>query len=285
MLYESIKEKKKSMHLTSACKALEVSKSGYLGWEKRKPKQTSDKQILGRIEKIAEEFEYYGYRRITKALSRQGMKVNHKKVLRLMRENGLTVRMKKFKPKTTNSNHSLPLFPNRTKDLKVNHVNQLWVADITYVPLQGIFLYLALLMDVFSRKIVGWQLGRDMSTDLCLDALERAFTARRGKLDGLIHHSDHGGQYLSKEYLARLQAKGILSSTGETGVAYDNAFAEALNKLVKYDEVYRGEYQSFEEAYTGIKKYVEVFNKKRLHSGIGYMPPNEFEKALKNSLI
>jgi len=189
MLYESIKEEKRSVRLSSACKALEVSKSGYLDWAKRKPKQTTvvDQKILSCMQKIAEEFGYYGYRRITKALRRQGIGVNHKKVLRLMRENGLTIKMKKFKPKTTNSNHSLPLFPNLAKDLELDRVNQLWVADITYVPLQDIFLYLALLTDVFSKKIVGWQLSRDIDTDLCLEALERAIASRRGvQLDGLV---------------------------------------------------------------------------------------------------
>lgn len=286
MLYETIKEEKCPMG--KACKALEVSKSGYLDWAKRKPRQTTakDKRVLSHIQKIAEEFSYYGYRRITKALHRQGIVVNHKKVQRMMRENGLTIKMKKFKPRTTTSNHSLQLFPNLAKELAVTRINQLWVTDITYVPLGAIFLYLALIMDVFSRKIVGWQLGRNMDTELCLDALKRAFASRRGTdLTGLIHHSDHGSQYLSHEYLAQLKTRGILSSTGETGVAYDNAFAEAVNKLVKYDEVYRAEYQSFEDAYLGIKKYVEVYNKKRLHSAIGYVPPDEFEKSLKNSLI
>ena len=198
-----------------------------------------------------------------------------------MRENGLTIKMKKFKPRTTVSDRSLQLYPNLAKGLALTHINQLWVADITYVPLDDIFLYLALLTDVFSRKIVGWQLARSMGTELCLGALGRAFASRKGmNLDGLIHHSDHGSQYLSNEYIARLRPVGIRSSTGETGVAYDNAFAEAVNKLVKYDEVYRSEYLSFEDAYTGIKKYVEVYNKRRLHSSIGYRPPDEFEKGL-----
>ncbi|MEW5997042.1 MAG: IS3 family transposase [Candidatus Micrarchaeota archaeon] len=288
MFYETIKEEKRSIALRPACRALGVSRSGYLDWEKRKPRQTSaeDQKILSHMQSIAEEFGYYGYRRITKALRRQGVVVNHKRVLRMMRENSLTIKMKKFKPRTTDSSHSLPSFPNLAKGLVVDHINQLWVADITYVPLDDIFLYLALLMDVFSRKIVGWQLGRNIDTELCLDALKRAFASRRGMdLGGLIHHSDHGSQYLSKEYISQLKNRGIQSSTGETGVAYDNAFAEAVNKLVKYDEVYRSKYESFEDAYLGIKKYVGVYNKKRLHSGIGYLPPDEFEKALKNSLI
>lgn len=269
--------------MVAACKTLDVSRTGYRKWVNRKPVQSApeDRRILHHMQKIAAEFDYYGYRRITKALGRQGLVANHKKVLRLMRENNLTIKMKQFKPRTTISDRSLPLFPNLAKELDVTRINQLWVADITYVPLDDIFLYLALLTDVFSRKIVGWQLARSMETKLCIDALERAFASRRGmRLDGLIHHSDHGSQYLSHEYFAKLQAMGIRSSTGETGVAYDNAFAEAVNKLVKYDEVYRSEYQSFEDAYIGIKKYVEVYNKKRLHSSIGYVPPDEFEKGL-----
>lgn len=283
MLYASIKEKTGNLPVVAACKTLDVSRTGYRKWVNRKPVQSApeDRRILRHMQKIAAEFDYYGYRRITKALGRQGLVANHKKVLRLMRENNLTIKMKQFKPRTTVSDRSLPLSPNLAKGLAVMRINQLWVADITYVPLDDIFLYLALLTDVFSRKIVGWQLGRGMGTELCLDALERAFASRKGmRLDGLIHHSDHGGQYLSQAYIARLKANGMLSSTGETGVAYDNAYAEAVNKLIKYDEIYRAEYQSFEDAYIGIKKYVEVYNKKRLHSSIGYMPPDEFEKGL-----
>lgn len=283
MLYTSIKEKIGTLPTVAACRSLDVSRTGYRKWVGRKPIQSApeDKRILRSIQKIAGEFDYYGYRRITKALGRQGLVANHKKVLRLMRENGLTIKMKKFKPRTTVSDHSSQLFPDLAKGLTLTHINQLWVADITYVPLDDIFLYLALLMDVFSRKIVGWQLGRNIDTGLCVDALKRGFASRKGmRLAGLIHHSDHGSQYLSHDYIARLKPMGILSSTGETGVAYDNAFAEAVNKLVKYDEVYRSEYQSFEEAYIGIKKYVEVYNKKRLHSSIGYRPPDEFEKGL-----
>jgi len=284
MLYTSIKEKVGNLPTAAACNTLDVSRDGYRKWVVRKPIQSTpeDRRILRSIQKIAGEFDYYGYRRITKALARQGLVANHKKVLRLMRENGLLIKMKKFKPRTTVSDRTLQLFPNLAKGLSLTRINQLWVADITYVPLDDIFLYLALLMDVFSRKIVGWQLGRNIDTELCVEALKRAFASRRGMpLDGLIHHTDHGSQYLSHEYIARLKPMGILSSTGETGVAYDNAFAEAVNKLVKYDEVYRSEYQSFEDAYIGIKKYVEVYNKKRLHSSIGYLPPDEFEKGLK----
>lgn len=283
MLYTSIKEKIGNLPTVAACKTLDVSRTGYLKWVDRKPTQSTpeDRRILRSIQKIAGEFDYYGYRRVTKALGRKGLVANHKKVLRLMRENGLTIKMKTFKPRTTVSDRSLQLFPDLAKGLALTHINQLWVADITYVPLDDIFLYLALLTDVFSRKIVGWQLGRNIDTDLCIEALKRAFASRKGmRLDGLIHHSDHGSQYLSHEYIAQLRPMGILSSTGETGVAYDNAFAEAVNKLVKYDEVYRSEYQSFEDAYIGIKKYVEVYNKKRLHSSIGYRPPDEFEKGL-----
>lgn len=283
MLYSSIKEKNGNLPTVAACNALDVSRDGFRKWVGRKPIQSTpeDRRILRHIQKIAGEFDYYGYRRITKALGRQGLIANHKKVLRLMRENGLTIKMKKFKPRTTVPASSPQLFPDLAKGLALTHINQLWVADITYVPLDDIFLYLALLMDVFSRKIVGWQLGRNIDTELCVDALKRAFASRKGmQLEGLIHHSDHGSQYLSHEYIARLRPMGILTSTGETGVAYDNAFAEAVNKLVKYDEVYRSEYQSFEDAYAGIKKYVEVYNKKRLHSSIGYRPPDEFEKGL-----
>ena len=286
MSYESIKETT-DVSLADACKTLNVSRSGYFDWAKRKPRQSppEDQRLIRQVQKISAEFNYYGYRRVTAALKRKKIRVNHKKVLRIMNEKGLTIKVKKFKPRTTNSNHSLPLFPNLTKGLNLTRLNEVWVADITYIELNDVFLYLALLTDIFSRKILGWQLGRRIDTRLCLDALERAFATRKGtSLNGLIHHSDHGVQYLSQDYLARLKTKGIVSSTGETGVAYDNAFAESLNKSVKYDEVYRSEYFTFEDVYLSIKKYVEVYNKKRLHSSIGYKPPDEFEKGLKNCL-
>lgn len=283
MFYKDIKEET-GLPLTVACKTLDVSRSGYLKWVKRNPVRPAagEQRIIRRVEKISAEFGYYGYRRITKALNRLIPPVNHKKVSRIMKEKGLTIKIRKFRPRTTNSNHSLPLYQDLAKDLTVTRINQLWVADITYIDMNGVFLYLALLEDVYSRKIVGWQLSRNIDAQLCLDALEMAFAVRKGTtLDGLIHHSDHGSQYLSKDYVGRLRAMGIRSSTGEVGVAYDNAFAEALNKSVKYDEVYPSEYLSFEDVYTSIKKYVEVYNKKRLHSSIGYKSPDEFEKGLK----
>lgn len=289
MFYETIKETPhdESLPLIAACKTVAVSRDGYLKWLKRKPKLSpaAEQKIIGQIEKISAEFSYYGYRRVTKELNRRGVSINYKKVRRIMKERSLTIKIKKFKPKTTSSNHSLELFPNRTKDLVVTRINQVWVADITYIDLNGVFLYLALLTDAYSRKCVGWQLGRHMDTSLCADALRMAFAVRRGMpLSGLFHHSDHGSQYLSHEYLAILKTKGIISSTGETGVAYDNPMAESMNKSVKYEEVYRSEYLTFEDAHMGIKKYLGVYNKKRLHSSIGYVPPDEFEKSLKNCL-
>lgn len=287
MLYETIKGKVDGLPLAVVCKTLDVSRSGYLAWADRKPAppDPAEQRLIRGVQRIAGEFSYYGYRRVAKALSRKMGPVNSKKVLRIMKDKGLTIKVRKFRPRTTQSDPALLLFPDLAKGLKVTHINQLWVADITYVDLNGIFLYLALLEDLFSRKIVGWQLSRNIDTRLCLDALKLAFRVRRGmSLNGLIHHSDHGKQYLSHAYLERLEVKGIKCSTGETGVAYDNAFAEALNKSVKYDEVYRSEYLSFEDVYRSIKKYVEVYNRKRLHSSIGYKPPNEFEKELKKSL-
>jgi putative transposase len=267
-----------------ACECLSISRSGYNKWMKRKQSDVSldpwGMEIRSEIQKIAVDFPRYGYRRMTVELQHRGYNVNHKRVLRLMREDNLLCIKRVFIPRTTDSNHNLRVYPNLSKDLEVTEVNQLWVADITYIRLEKEFIYLAVVMDRFSRKCIGWELSRDIDTQLTLNALERALKNRKDMdLSGLVHHSDQGVQYASKDYINRLKENNIQISMSRKGNPYDNAFAESFIKTLKYEEVYLQEYESFNDAYNNIKKFIEaVYNEKRLHSAIGYTTPNEYEK-------
>ena len=179
------------------------------------------------------------------------------------------------------------MYPNRTKNLKVTRLNQVWVADITYIGLQNEFVYLAVVMDRFSRKCIGWALSRQIDTQLCLDALKKALRSRkRLGLNGLIHHSDQGVQYASNDYIALLEKYGVKPSMSAKGYAYDNAHCESFIKTVKYNEVFLNEYLDFNDAYNNIKKFIEeVYNKKRLHSAIGYKPPAKFEREILKKIV
>jgi transposase InsO family protein len=276
-----------SLPKQKACKAFEVSKQGFYKWKKRECLPSSDDNVLEAMQEIALEFTKYGYRRLTKQLHRQGQQVNHKKVYRIMKGNNLLVRRKKFRPITTQSGHGLKVYPNLTKDLVVTRLNQLWVSDITYIYLPLGFAYLAAILDIFSRKCVGWCLGINIDAQLTLDALNVAIASRQHLgFSGLIHHSDRGVQYASQEYTNRLKELGILISMSGKGNAYDNAFAESFMKTLKVEEVYIKEYETFEDAYANIRYFIElVYNEKRLHSRIGYVPPAEFEAEILNRNI
>jgi len=273
-----------SLPKEKACKAFEVSKQGFYKWKKREPLPDSDDNVLESMMQIALEFPKYGYRRVTKALHRQGEQVNHKRVHRIMKENNLLVRRKKFRPVTTQSGHGLKVYPNLAKDLVVAKLNHLWVSDITYIYLPLGFAYLAAILDIFSRKCIGWCLGKNIDAQLTLDALDMAIASRQHLgLSELIHHSDRGVQYASQVYIDRLKEFGIVVSMSGKGNAYDNAFAESFMKTLKVEEVYINEYGTFEEAYANIKHFIElVYNEKRLHSSIGYVPPAEFEAEILN---
>ena len=270
-----------------ACKAFEVSKQGFYKWKNREPLPDSDGNVLEAMQQIALEFTKYGYRRMTKELHRQGERVNHKRVYRIMKANNLLVRRKKFRPITTQSGHGLEVYPNLAKDLVVTRLNQLWVSDITYIYLPLGFAYLAAILDIFSRKCVGWCLGINIDAQLTLDALNMAIASRQHLgFSGMIHHSDRGVQYASQEYTDRLKELGILISMSGKGNAYDNAFAESFMKTLKVEEVYIKEYETFEDAYANIKHFIDlVYNEKRLHSSIGYVPPAEFEAEILNKSV
>jgi transposase InsO family protein len=273
-----------SLPIKVACDAFGVSRQAFYEWKKREPPINDDEKVLAEIRSIVLDFPKYGYRRVERELRRRSFRVNHKRVRRIMRENGLLVRRKKFRPVTTKSDHGLPVYPNLAKGMIVTGFNQLWVADITYISLPREFVYLAAILDLFSRKCIGWALSRNIDAQLTLNALNMAITAReRMGFSGLIHHSDRGVQYASKAYAERLTEVGIRISMSDKGNAYDNAYAESFIKTLKAEEVYINEYETFDDAYINIKRFIElVYNQKRLHSSIGYLPPEEFEQEVLN---
>lgn len=271
------------LSLSQSCQALDVSRSGYYKWLKQPDGGPSDysedTDLRNEIQEIALEFPGYGYRRITVELRNRGYPVNHKRVLRLMRQDNLLCLKKKFKPVTTDSSHGLPVYPNLLKSATITGLNQVWASDITYVQLLHEHIYLAVILDLFSRKCIGWDLGRSLGSQLALNALNRALKDRwTESIHGLVHHSDQGVQYASNYYVDCLKRHKIKISMSRKGNPYDNAFAESFIKTLKFEEVYLNEYETFEVALKNIWNFIEkVYNKKRLHSALGYKSPDRFE--------
>lgn len=226
------------------------------------------------IERVLTEFPCYGYRRVTAALTRAGNTVNRKKIMRIMRETGLKQKRRTYKPRTTDSRHQLRTFPNLVKELVPSYPHHIWAGDITYVRLPGGFCYAAMLIDLFTRKVVGFAVALSMDESLvtaCLDMALRDGTPA-------FHHSDRGGQYCATEYVGKLEGLGIAVSMADTGVSVDNPYAESLNRTLKVEEVYLRDYRDFAEAKASIRSFiVDVYNTRRLHSSLGYLPPAEFE--------
>jgi len=239
-----------------------------------------DVELRDAIQRIALEFPSYGRPRITAALRRQGWRVNPKRVYRILREDNLLCLRKRKFVVTTNSSHGLTIYPNLARERVPNGIDQLWVADLTYVRLELEFVYLAVILDAFSRRVIGWALDRTLEDTLTLSALLMALKQRHPK-PGLVHHSDRGVQYASTDYTGLLQQHGIRISMSRTGNPYDNAKAESFIKTLKYEEVYRQEYRDLAEARVYIGRFLEkTYNQKRLHSALGYRPPEEFESSL-----
>jgi len=229
------------------------------------------------IERIALEMPTYGYRPMTAELHRRGLLVNRKHVLRLMRQDDLLCRRKRSFISTTDSAHSLKVFPNLARGLVPTAVDQLWVADITYIRLPREFVYLAVVLDAFSRRVIGWALDRHLTTELTLKALQQALTTR-AVTAGLVHHSDRGVQYAAADYASLLVKHQIRISMSRLGNPYDNANAERFMRTIKYEEVQLTEFENLIEARASIRRFIEdVYNRKRLHSALGYRPPVEFE--------
>jgi transposase InsO family protein len=239
-----------------------------------------DTELRDRIQRIALDWPQYGYRRITAELHRQGVEANHKRVLRLMREDNLLCLRKRSFIRTTDSKHGLAVYPHLVPDLIITGINQLWVADITYIRLLREFVYLAVILDAFSRRCIGWALEHYLEAELAMEALRRALATQQIE-PGLVHHSDQGVQYAAAAYTDLLKERGIRISMSRRGNAYDNAKVESFIKTLKYEEVYLFEYESMEEARSRIGHFLEdVYNQKRLHSALGYVPPAEFEQQL-----
>ena len=259
------------------CETAAVSRASYYrSWRKREPKQ-EELALRDAIQRLALKDRHCGYRRIQKFLKRDGWQVNHKRVLRLMREdNLLSIRRKRFVG-TTDSHHSWRIYPNLARFMIVSDINQLWVADITYVRLQQEFIYLAVILDVYSRRVVGWSLCRQLGSGLAQAALEMALNERQPPT-GLVHHSDRGVQYACGDYVQRLESRGITISMSRPGNPYDNAWAESFMKTLKVEEVDGRRYRNFDVAQSSIGTFIDdIYNRQRLHSALDYRSPIEFE--------
>jgi putative transposase len=268
-----------SLSIERMCQLARVSRAGFYRSLQGRAPAHEEMEVRSTIQAIAVEHRRrYGYRRITAELRRRGMLVNHKRVVRIMREDNLLAVQPRAFVVTTDAAHEFEVFLNLAKRMKVTGINQLWVADITYIRLQREFVYLAVILDAFSRRVVGWALDRSLATRLALSALEQAMATRQPP-PGLVHHSDRGVQYASADYVKRLQEHDMIPSMSRPANPYDNASCESFMKTLKREEIYANDYRTLEHLATNIERFIEqYYNRCRLHSALGYRPPEEFER-------
>ncbi len=269
-----IEEFKEDYPIQIICDVIGYSRSRYY-YKPKSEKEDEDEKLRVAIIEVAGRYPTYGYRRITKQLQREGWSVNHKRVSRLMRQLGLLAQKRVRRKRTTNSVHGYRRYPNLEKGLLVMRPEQVWVADITYIRLKEEFVYLAVVMDVFTRSIRGWHLDKTMEKSLTITALEKGLM----KAIPEIHHSDQGVQYAANDYVKMLEEHNVKISMAAIGKAWENGYAERLMRTIKEEEVDLSEYRNFSEVYERIEEFLEeVYMKKRIHSSLSYLTPAEFEE-------
>jgi len=270
-------EGKSGLSIVEACQAAGLSRAGfYRNFEEHLPRQ-ADTALREQIQRICLESRCYGSRRVVGELRKRGRVVNRKRVVRMMRDDNLLCLRKRRFVCTTDSRHTYAIYPNLTRDWKPAGINQLWVADITYIRLRESFLYLAVILDAYSRKVIGWNLDDNLKAQLAVRALENAL-AGRPVSSSLIHHSDRGVQYCSGDYVDMLRSHGIQISMSRTGNPYDNALAESFMRTLKCEEVYLHDYRDRDDALLHIEDFLDrIYNCQRLHSSLGYLAPAAYE--------
>jgi len=273
-----------SLSIERMCQLVPVSRAGfYRSLQEQRPVE-EEMAVRSAIQQIAVEHRRrYGYRRISAELRRRGMVVNHKRVARIMREDNLLAVQPRQFVVTTDSDHKLEVYLNLASRMKLTGIDQLWIADITYIRLKTEFVYLAVILDAFSRKVVGWALGRTLASRLTITALEQAI-AKRQPPPGLVHHSDRGVQYACQEYIAILEKQRMIPSMSRPANPYDNASCESFIKTLKREEIYANQYDDLEHLRANIEEFIEqYYNRQRLHSALGYCSPEEFERMAEHA--
>ena len=272
-------EGKAGLSIVEACDAARLSRAGFYRHQEEHAPRQADTELRGQLHQVSLDHPYYGSRRVTAELRAQGRLVNRKRIVRLMRADNLLCLRKRRFVCTTDSRHTYSIYPNLTSDWKPSRINQLWVADITYIRLRESFLYLAVILDAYSRRVIGWALDDTLEAKLAIKALRRAL-ADRPAPTSLVHHSDRGVQYCSTAYVEILHSHGVKISMSRSGNPYDNALAERFMRTLKCEEVYLNDYRDRADAARHLKRFLErIYNCRRLHSTLGYAAPAAYETA------
>jgi transposase InsO family protein len=269
-----------ALTVAKMCGLAQITRAQFYRHRRKALSVQGDSQLHEAVKAAALEMPSYGYRRVTAHLRRGGRCINGKTVLRSMQQQNLLCKRRRRFVRTTDSQHAHHIYPNMAREMKVTAINQLWIADITYVRMARGFLYLAAILDAYSRRVIGWAISRSLAAEVALAALQMALATRKVS-DCLVHHSDRGVQYASGDYTGLLLERGLNISMSRRGNPYDNARCERFMRTLKEEEVYLSEYETLNEARSSIAHFIEaVYNKKRLHFSLGYVPPAEFEQQL-----